>query len=106
MTNIIDITLRPGCAIRKIRQDKGWTIKQLAEKSGVHHNQVARIELKNAGGWFTIVSIFQALGVDVALDFKNEKEGSPGGALNLLNAAHASIPKVTRREGPPQFLWN
>lgn len=66
MTHATDITLRPGCAIRKIRQGKGWTIKQLAEKSGVHHNQVARIELKNAGGWFTIVSIFQALGVSVS----------------------------------------
>lgn len=106
MTNTIDITLRPGCAIRKMRQDKGWTIKQLAEKSGVHHNQVARIELKNAGGWFTIVSIFQALGVDVALDFKNEKADSFGGALDLLNAAHASVPKITRREGPPQFFGN
>jgi len=68
MTNTIDIALRPGCAIRKIRQDRGWTIKQLAEKSGVHHNQVARIELKNTGGWFTIVSILQAL--DVSISFK------------------------------------
>lgn len=73
MTDIIDITLRPGCAIRKIRQDKKWTIKQLAEKSGVHHNQVARIELKNTGGWFTIVWILQALGVRISFDYKEKQ---------------------------------
>lgn len=68
MTDIIDVTLRPGCAIRKIRQDKEWTIKQLAKKSGVHHNQVANVELRNTGGWATIIALLQALGVTLSIE--------------------------------------
>lgn len=67
MTEVVNPVLRPGCAIRLLRKSKGWTIKQLAEKSGVHHNQVARIELRNTGGWSTIVALLHALELDVTI---------------------------------------
>lgn len=63
----IDPLLRPGCAIRMLRQSKELTIKQLAARSGVSHNQVAHIELNNSGGWATILALFQALGVSLTI---------------------------------------
>lgn len=81
MTEAVNLVLRPGYAIRLLRKDKGWTIKQLAEKSGVHCNQVARIELRNTGGWFTIVAILQALGVSISFGCQSEQlQKSTGGA--------------------------
>ena len=64
----INPLLRPGCTIRTIRQSKGMTIKQLSERSGVHHNQVAYIELKNTGGWAAIVALFQALDASLTIE--------------------------------------
>lgn len=64
----INPLLRPGCTIRTIRQSKGMTIKQLAERSGVSHNQVAYIELKNTGGWAAIIALFQALDVTLSIE--------------------------------------
>ena len=33
-----------GEIIREQRLSRGWTLKQLAEKSGVHYVQIARVE--------------------------------------------------------------
>jgi len=54
-----------GTKLRRLRQRKLWLIGDLAEKSGVHRNQISTYELGKAGAHpDTIRKLASALGVD------------------------------------------
>ncbi len=54
-----------GEKLRRLRRRKLWLIGDLAEKSGVHRNQISTYELGKAGAHpNTIKKLADALGVD------------------------------------------
>jgi transcriptional regulator with XRE-family HTH domain len=56
-----------GAKLRRLRQRKLWLIGDLADKSGVHRNQISTYELGKAGAHpDTIRKLAGALGVDPA----------------------------------------
>ena len=59
-----------GIMLKKLREDKGYTIKQLAEKAGVSNGTVGDIETgRNKSTIKTIEKLAKALGLN-----KNERE--------------------------------
>jgi transcriptional regulator with XRE-family HTH domain len=55
-----------GQRIQAARQDRGWTQTVLAEQSGVHYVNVARIERgAHWPSWATFYQLSQALGVNM-----------------------------------------
>jgi transcriptional regulator with XRE-family HTH domain len=53
-----------GPALRREREAKGWTQKELADAAGTHGNTVARIERgENEPAWPLVLKFAAALGV-------------------------------------------
>lgn len=64
---VIDWT-NPGPTVREIREARGFTIRRLAEISGVDHSTIFRIESREGSVKSeTLYKIFSALGVDSQL---------------------------------------
>jgi len=56
---------RVGDKVRKFREARGWTIKELAERADLTPNGVSRIELHyRSPGADTVVKLADALGVE------------------------------------------
>lgn len=51
-----------GKALRQLRTELGWTIKQLAEKTGYSWSSIQRMEIGNAEVSSKVVAILEALG--------------------------------------------
>jgi len=58
---------RPGEAIERYRKARKMHRHELSAISGVHINVIARIEKTNQGTWHNIVTLLDALGVDLQL---------------------------------------
>ena len=53
-----------GAQLRRKRDDKGWTQKELAEASGIHTNTIARLERgEHEPAWPLVLALAKALGV-------------------------------------------
>lgn len=59
-----------GEAIKQARESKNLTQAQLGERMGVHKAQVCRIESGKSITLSSMMRVFKALGVQVALDMK------------------------------------
>jgi transcriptional regulator with XRE-family HTH domain len=58
---------RVGDAVRRARQSHGWTQAELAERSGLSSNYVARLERGELGAsLFVAHQLCDALGIDVS----------------------------------------
>jgi transcriptional regulator with XRE-family HTH domain len=54
-----------GSRLRELRDEKGWTQKQLAEAAGIHVNTIARLERgEHEPAWPLVLAMTKALGVD------------------------------------------
>jgi transcriptional regulator with XRE-family HTH domain len=66
MTGKEKILLRFAAHLTKMRQDKGYSIRQLAAASGLEYSQVQRIEKGKVNFAFTtLVSLAQGLDMDM-----------------------------------------
>ncbi len=55
-----------AAVLRRLREDRGWTMEALAFKSGVSISSLGRIELGRASAaWATVQQIADALGVSM-----------------------------------------
>jgi transcriptional regulator with XRE-family HTH domain len=55
-----------GLKLRELRKARGWTQVELAERSGLHHYAVVKLERSERGGLFeSIIALADALGVRV-----------------------------------------
>ena len=61
--------------IRAARGLVNWTVRDLADRSGVHRNTITRIEADEASHGPTIAAVIRAL-EDAGIEFTNG--GSPG----------------------------
>ena len=53
-----------GAAMRKLREEKGWTQKQLGDAAGVHPNTIAKLERgETQPAWPLVLAVATALGV-------------------------------------------
>ncbi len=60
------LTKSLGLRISQLRQEKGWTQKELAQKVGISQNHVSRIEKdKMQPRHSTLKAVAEALGIDV-----------------------------------------
>jgi transcriptional regulator with XRE-family HTH domain len=63
--------------LRAARGLLNWTVRDLAEKSGVHRNTVTRIETDATGAGHAIVAVKAALEA-AGVEFIPENGGGPG----------------------------
>jgi transcriptional regulator with XRE-family HTH domain len=53
-----------GARLHELRQERGWTQLQLAERAGMTKNAIARLERgERSASWETVVALCKALGV-------------------------------------------
>lgn len=65
--------LRLGGQLRALREAKGWTLEQAAEKAGVHAVSLSRVETGSVNVTIaTLVAVTRALGVSMADLFDSE----------------------------------
>ncbi|SDG46997.1 helix-turn-helix domain-containing protein [Desulfosporosinus hippei] len=62
-----------GVIIAKIRKERGWTQKELAEATGLSRSRIAAIEEGGHPGIKTMAMIADALGVEVKELYKKKK---------------------------------
>jgi transcriptional regulator with XRE-family HTH domain len=59
--------VRFGAILRRLRQEKGWTIRKLARRAGMNATYVSIVETGgNVPSLTTILELTEVLGVDVA----------------------------------------
>lgn len=63
--------------IRAARALLGWTVRDLAEKSGVHRNTITRAETKNTGPGYAALAIQKTL-EEGGVIFVEENGEGPG----------------------------
>lgn len=63
-----------GFRIYRARTRKRWTVKQLAERAGVHLNTVARVEKGDGASITTVSRIAAALGVSAGTLIPNTQD--------------------------------
>lgn len=55
----------PGRILAALREARGWSQAELAERAGVTHSTISRLEAGGSGGsWQTVHSVLRALGVE------------------------------------------
>jgi len=69
-----------GRAIRRLRRARGWTIDDLAARSGLHPTYLSRIERARSNAtWAKVCRLADALGVlpsDIARAAEDERTGA------------------------------
>lgn len=55
-----------GHRIRQLRQERGWTLEQLSEKSGVDIGTISALEMRDSKRSIYTAALAEAIGVDVA----------------------------------------
>ena len=64
LTAVAELAWHVGDVVRKLRQKKGWTQKELAKAAHVHHNTIVRLEDGDEGvQGRTLKQVADALGV-------------------------------------------
>src|SRR4051794_22960813 len=64
LSTVVELTWHVGDVVYKLRIAKGWTQKELAERAGVHHNTIVRLEGGDEGVQArTLKLIADALGI-------------------------------------------
>jgi len=67
-----------GRAIRRMRRDRGWTIDELADRSGIHTTYLSRIERARSNAtWMKLAAVAEAFGLrpsDIARAAENESD--------------------------------
>jgi transcriptional regulator with XRE-family HTH domain len=81
--------------IRMARAALGWTIRDLADKAGIHRNTALRIETGQPGQSATL-QIIQRVMEDHGIIFLDAQEGRGPGVATKLNA---NIPSAASSEG-------
>jgi len=61
-----------GSQVRKYRNLKGWTLRELGERSGLSISTLSDIELGKTEGIKALRKVAEALGVDVDYLFQQE----------------------------------
>lgn len=80
-----------GANIRRLRLDKGWTLADLSERSGVEVGTISALEMKNSSRSKYLGQLADALGVS-----QDELEGrppSPSGVADPIIADLAALPE-------------
>src|SRR5262249_11423951 len=55
-----------GRKLRELRDARGWSQQELADRAGVHRRAVGQVERSESGGHFeTVIALAEALGVKV-----------------------------------------
>ena len=59
--------MTPGPLIKRLREEKGWSQRELGRRSGVHHSLISRLESGVQDDTHTqvVLRLAEALGVDV-----------------------------------------
>ena len=70
-----DIRQRIGAELRALREAKGYTVRELAERAGLVHSHIVRIE----GGKYSITldtleALCKALGATIRIDSNGESD--------------------------------
>lgn len=86
--------------LKELREEKGWTQQQLAERAGVAKATVADLEQERyAPTWPTVVALADALGVGCE-DFRHEPAVRPpttrGRPRRTAEQAAESLPSMPR----------
>jgi transcriptional regulator with XRE-family HTH domain len=87
------LTAHPGAMIKAIRLDKGWTLSQVSEKTGLPVTTLSKIENdKISLSYDKIVRISQGLGIDISRLF-GAGEAMAGGAARgvVLNGRRSVV---------------
>src|SRR5688572_2159804 len=64
LTRVTELVWHVGDVVRKLRQARSWTQKELAERAGVHFNTIVRLEDGDEGVQArTLKQVADALGV-------------------------------------------
>jgi len=66
-----------GAQIRAARGLLNWTVRELAQRSGVHRNTVTRIETDDTQSGYSIETIKRAI-EEAGVEFITENGGGPG----------------------------
>lgn len=72
--------------IRAARGLVNWTVRDLAEKSGVHRNTITRIETESTGPGHSTATIRAALEA-AGVEFIEQNGGGPGVRLKATHPA-------------------
>jgi DNA-binding XRE family transcriptional regulator len=98
----MDDTTGFGERLRALREAKGWTQGQLAQRAGLRMNSVSRLELgKYPPTWPTVLALAAALGLE-SLDELRPQAGAAGavpGAAGGRRAGGPATPKARARKG-------
>ena len=81
--------------VRKVRKERGLTLEQLAEKSGVSKSMLSQIERGTVSPTFTVLwNLTQSLGIDLAVLDQSANE------RNIIEHSHAySTPSKSSADG-------
>jgi len=61
-----------GKQVRKYRTLKGWSQRELGERSGLKHNTISEMETDSVGSIKAITKVAEALGIDLDYLFKKD----------------------------------
>ena len=93
-----------GAVVRRVREERGWTQAQLAQRAGVDQSQVSKIEAGSREGatFETVGKIADALGVGT-----DYLRGRPTAGLPVADLADALVERMRAAEqatGPTDAL--
>ncbi len=64
--------LRLGARLRELRDERGWTLEQTAERAGLHPVSLSRVETGSVNVTVaTLVAVTRALGVEIVALFED-----------------------------------
>ena len=55
-----------------------WTVRDLAEATGLHRNTISNIEIGRYGGDFTTLTVIESVLKRAGIEFIQENGGGPG----------------------------
>jgi transcriptional regulator with XRE-family HTH domain len=99
LADVVALTWHVGDVVRKLRQGKSWTQKQLAKAAKVHHNTVVRLEDGDEGVQSrTLKVIAEALGATLRDLYSAVPQTDTGdaGRGRAPGDTHAAIEDVVR----------
>ncbi len=71
-------TARPGAALRALRMQRGWTLAEVSERTGLPISTLSKIENDRISlSYDKLASISAGLGVDIAMFFTPQVAGPP-----------------------------